>query len=226
MLVKKKIQEQTKSAQVLYSRREEWLNTLTHFVGAMFSIAALIMLIMKAVGTGLVTNVVAVTVFGVTLISMYGASSLYHGVSNLKAKKILRKIDHLNIYFLIAGTYTPIALIALSGVYGWIIFTLLWSAALAGLVYKILFFGDGWLSTTLYVIMGWVAIGFIVQIINALPGACLMWIVLGGVLYTSGVIFYMLDEKIEFCHFLWHLFVLAGSMAHFFAIYIYIAAMR
>ncbi|WP_395947191.1 hemolysin III family protein [Caedibacter taeniospiralis] len=212
-------------AKGLYSQREELLNTLTHFVGAMFSIAALIMLIMKALGTGLVTNVVAVTVFGVTLISMYGASSLYHGVSNLKAKKILRKIDHLNIYFLIAGTYTPIALIALSGVYGWIIFTLLWSAALTGLVYKILFFGDGWLSTTLYVIMGWVAIGFIVQIINALPGACLMWIVLGGVLYTSGVIFYMLDEKIEFCHFLWHLFVLAGSMAHFFAIYIYIAAM-
>ncbi|MDA0910361.1 MAG: hemolysin III family protein [Proteobacteria bacterium] len=211
---------------VLYSKREEFLNTLTHFIGALFSIVVLIVMIVKAVITGHTINVVAVTIFGVSLISMYGASSIYHGVSKPKLKKILRKVDHLNIYFLIAGTYTPIALIALSGVYGWIIFALLWGAAIAGFVYKVLFFGDGWLSTALYVIMGWTAIGFIVQIVEALPGGCLMWIILGGVLYTSGVVFYMLDEKIEFCHFLWHLFVLAGSIAHFFAIYLYIAGMN
>ncbi|WP_440616571.1 PAQR family membrane homeostasis protein TrhA [Cysteiniphilum sp. 6C5] len=209
----------------LYSRREEFLNTLTHFIGALFSIVALIVMLVKAASTGYTINVVAVMIYGVSLISMYGASSIYHGVSKPKLKRILRKVDHLNIYFLIAGTYTPIALIALSGVYGWIIFALLWGAAIAGFVYKVLFFGDGWLSTALYVIMGWTAIGFIVQIVEALPGACLMWIILGGVLYTSGVVFYMLDEKIEFCHFLWHLFVLAASIAHFFAIYLYIAGM-
>ena len=92
--------------------------------------------------------------------------------------------------------------------------------------YKIFFFGDGWLSTALYIIMGWVALGFIVQIISALPTACLLWIVVGGILYTSGVVFYMLDEKIEYCHFIWHLFVLAGSISHFFAIYLYIAPMH
>ena len=209
-----------------YSRREEILNSLTHLVGALFSVVALILMTFKAADTGLTTNIIAVVVFGITLISLYGASSLYHGVSNPRWKKVLRKVDHLNIYFLIAGTYTPIALIALSGVYGWIIFAILWGAALSGLIYKTLFFGDGWISTVLYVVMGWVALGFIVQIVEALPGACIMWIVLGGVLYTSGVIFYMLDEKIEFCHFLWHIFVLAGSMAHFFAIYIYIAGMQ
>ena len=122
-----------------YSKWEEFLNTLTHFIGALFSVVALIMLIVKAASTGHATNVVAVTIFGVTLISMYVASSIYHGISNPKLKKIFRTIDHVNIYFLIAGTYTPIALIALSGVYGWIIFSLLWAAALAGFVYSNLF---------------------------------------------------------------------------------------
>ena len=210
----------------MYSRREEMLNTLTHFVGAILSVVALVLLMSKAMRYGTATNVVGVGVFGCALISMYGASSLYHGVKKPKLKRFLRKIDHLNIYFLIAGTYTPIALIALNGVYGWIIFSILWGAALLGLVYKLVFFGDGWLSTALYVLMGWTALGFIVQIIQALPVGCIMWIVLGGLMYTSGVIFYMLDEKIEFCHFLWHLFVLAGSAMHFFAIYLYIAAMK
>ena len=210
----------------MYSRREEMLNTLTHFVGAILSVVALVLLMSKAMRYGTATNVVGVGVFGCALISMYGASSLYHGVKKPKLKRFLRKIDHLNIYFLIAGTYTPIALIALNGVYGWIIFSILWGAALLGLVYKLVFFGDGWLSTALYVLMGWTALGFIVQIIQALPVGCIMWIVLGGLMYTSGVIFYMLDEKIEFCHFLWHLFVLAGSVMHFFAIYLYIAAMK
>lgn len=212
-----------KPSKALYSKREEFLNTLTHFIGALFSIVALIIMVVKAIDTRHAINVVAVTIFGVSLISMYATSSIYHGVSNRQLKQMLRKVDHLNIYFLIAGTYTPIALIALSGVYGWIMFALLWSAAILGFIYKVLFFGDGWLSTALYVIMGWTAIGFIVQIVEALAVGCLMWIVLGGVLYSSGIVFYMLDEKIEFCHFLWHLFVLAGSLAHFFAIYFYIA---
>ncbi|WP_116963565.1 PAQR family membrane homeostasis protein TrhA [Fastidiosibacter lacustris] len=209
----------------LYSRREELLNTLTHAIGAGFSIIALILMILRAADTGYMVNVIAVTIFGLTLISMYAASSLYHGITHPKWKKVLRKVDHLNIYLLIAGTYTPIALIALSGVNSWLILAILWGSVIAGFIYKILFFGDGWLSTALYVIMGWTALGFIVQIVEALPGGCLMWIVLGGALYTSGVVFYMLDEKIEFCHFLWHLFVFAGSLAHFFAIYLYVARM-
>ncbi|MBK2125090.1 hemolysin III family protein [Fangia hongkongensis] len=207
----------------MYSQNEERFNALTHFVGAILSVVALILLIVKAATFGSVINVVGVSIFGASLVSMYGASSCYHAAKTSKWKRRLRQADHLNIFFLIAGTYTPIALISLYGPYGWIIFSILWGVALVGLIYKLFYFGDGWLSTALYVIMGWVALGFIVQIVSALPAACLMWIVLGGILYTSGVVFYMLDESIQYCHVIWHLFVLAGSIAHFFAIYLYIA---
>lgn len=212
--------------QDMYSLSEERFNALTHALGALLSITALIVLIVKAVDYGSAINVVGVTIFGISLVLMYTASSFYHGVKSPKWKRRLRQIDHLNIFILIAGTYTPIALISLNGPYGWVIFSILWGVALVGLFYKLFFFGDGWLSSALYVIMGWVALGFVVQIVSALPSACLMWIVLGGILYTSGVIFYMVDEKIEYCHLIWHLFVLAGSIAHFFAIYLYIAPMK
>lgn len=207
------------------TKREELLNTITHLIGLLFSIIALILMVVKALEVGHTVNIIAVSVFGASLISMYVSSSLYHGVSNLNLKKFLRKVDHVNIYVLIAGTYTPITLIALSGVYGWLVCALLWGAVIAGFIYKVFFFGDGWLSIALYITMGWIAVGFIVQIFEALPVPCLMWIILGGSLYTCGVFFYMLDKDIEFCHFFWHLFVLGGSSTHFFAIYLYIAGM-
>ncbi|MFZ9034565.1 MAG: PAQR family membrane homeostasis protein TrhA [Francisellaceae bacterium] len=210
----------------MYSKHEELYNSLTHLLGLLLSIVALILLIVKAATYGSGITVLAVTIYGVTLCMMYGGSALYHGVSHMRIKRHLRTFDHLNIYFLIAGTYTPVALIGLNNAIGWIIFGLLWGVTIIGILYKTLFFGDSWVSTILYVIMGWTALGFIVQIVQALPDVCLLWIILGGIFYTNGVIFYMMDEKVEGCHVTWHLFVLVGSICHFFAIYFYLAALK
>ncbi|WP_119344224.1 PAQR family membrane homeostasis protein TrhA [Facilibium subflavum] len=209
----------------MYSHKEEALNTITHVIGAILSIAGLVLLIIRAMDVSVI-NLIAVSIFGATLVSMYCASSLYHAAKNPVLKRFFRQFDHINIYILIAGTYTPIALVGLQPPFSWIVLTILWSASVLGIFYKLVAFGDNWVSTALYVIMGWVALGFIAQLIQALPTGCLAFIVLGGILYTSGVVFYMLDETIEYCHFIWHLFVLLGSIMHFFAIYFYIAAMQ
>ena len=208
-----------------YTRREDCLNSASHFLGMGLSIIGLIMMVVKASFDGGTTNVVACTIFGVALIMMYTASGFYHGIRTPRIKQILRTVDHLNIYFLIAGTYTPVALIALNNIYGWLIFGIMWGLTLLGFIYKFFAFNASWFSTILYVLMGWTAIIFIEPIIQELPLPCLALIILGGLFYTCGVIFYMMDEVIEFSHFMWHVFVLLGSIAHFVAIYVYLAGM-
>ncbi|MFT6835997.1 MAG: hemolysin III [Francisellaceae bacterium] len=207
----------------MYSRREDILNSTSHFLGMFLSIVGLILMLMESSEYGSATTVVASLIFGVAMISMYGASGFYHGVTNPKIRSKLRTMDHLNIYFLIAGTYTPIALIALNNVYGWLIFGVMWGLAGLGILYKLFAFNASWFSTILYVLMGWMAIAFVVPIIHALPLPCMMLIILGGLFYTTGVIFYMMDEVIEFSHFLWHIFVLLGSFTHFLAIYFFLS---
>ena len=209
---------------MMYSVREERLNALSHFIGLTFSVVAIILMVHKALDYGM-WNVIGVAFFGVSMVMMYGASTFYHAANHPKLKKIFRTFDHMNIYFLIAGTYTPIALIALHGTVGWIIFSVLWGVTIFGLIYKLFFFGDSWVSSALYLAMGWVALFFINVIVVVLPSACLMWIVLGGIFYTSGVVFYMMDESIEYCHFVWHLFVLMGTFCHFMGVYFYITQM-
>ena len=189
----------------------------------LLSIAGLVLMVVKASTEASTINVVAVSIFGVALVLMYASSGFYHGVKSEKLKTRLQVMDHMNIYFLIAGTYTPIALIALNGALGWTIFGIMWGLTLLGLIYKFCFFGASWVSSLLYILMGWVAVLFMGQIIAALPSTCLMLIFLGGLFYTSGVVFYMLDEVIEYSHFIWHLFVLLGSACQFFAIYLYLA---
>lgn len=208
----------------MYSRREDVLNSALHFLGMILSIIGLILMLVRATTEGSATTVVACTIFGCSLITMYTASGFYHGVTNQKIRQKLRTVDHLNIYFLIAGTYTPIALIALNNVYGWVIFGIMWGLTAIGIVYKLTAFNASWLSTILYVMMGWTALAFIVPIIDALPLACMMLVILGGIFYTTGVIFYMMDEIMEFAHAFWHLFVLFGSISHFVAIYVYLSA--
>ena len=181
---------------------------------------------MKSATTGDETNIIACSIYGASLVLMYGASSFYHGCNSTSLKAKLRVVDHLNIYFLIAGTYTPISLIALHGKIGWIIFGIMWGLTVLGILYKVFFFASSWVSSFLYILMGWVAIIFIVQIIHAIPTTCFMFILLGGLFYTSGVVFYMLDEVQEFMHVIWHIFVLLGSLFHFLAIYFYIATMN
>ena len=203
-------------------RQEENLNALSHLCGAILSVFALVLMITKAMTYGFY-NVVGVAIFGGALVSMYFTSTIYHYLSNPKIKRIFQTIDHLNIFILIAGTYTPIALIALNGLTGWVLFSTLWMIAVIGFIYKICFFGSGWFSSMLYIFMGWIALFFIYDIVASLSLETLMWIVLGGVFYTSGVVFYTLDTTIKFAHTVWHMFVILGSICHFIAIYFYIS---
>jgi hemolysin III len=207
----------------MYTRREDILSSIAHLIGFALSLTGLILMTVKASFYGTTINIIGSVIFGICLCLMYLASGFYHWARDPAIKAKLRMIDHMNIYFLIAGTYTPVALISLPSALGWFILGLLWGIALFGLAYKILSFQSSWLSTFLYVLMGWVAIFFLPPIIEALPLGCLMWIVLGGMFYTSGVIFYMMDEVLEWCHFLWHLFVMAGSASHFIAVYFYLS---
>ncbi len=209
----------------MYTAREDRLNSWSHFFGLGLSIIGLILMVAKASTYGSTMNVVACSIFGVALILMYGSSGFYHGTTSKTLKAKLRVMDHMNIYFLIAGTYTPIVLIGLNGPLGWTIFGMMWGLTAFGLLYKLLFFGASWVSSLLYILMGWIAMIFIGQIIAAIPSACFMLIALGGLFYTSGVVFYMLDEVKEYTHFIWHIFVMLGSICQFFAIYFYLADM-
>lgn len=215
-----------KNYKTIYSNREEIYNSFSHVLGIIFSVIAIFLLIFQSLKGDSLVNLISCVIYGFALIMMYSASSMYHycKVGTLKAK--LRIIDHLNIYILIAGTYTPIALIALNGAVGWVIFSLMWTLAILGIIYKLTAFGSSWVSSLLYILMGWVAIFFIVQIIDAIPTISFMLLLLGGMFYTCGVVFYMLDEIYEFMHFIWHIFVLLGSVFHFFAIFLYIAPMN
>ncbi|MCF6767023.1 hemolysin III family protein [Thiotrichales bacterium 19S11-10] len=214
------------SHNLIFSRSEEWLNAVSHFLGIILGIVALVLLTIKSVNSGFVINVISCAIFSVSIIILYSSSTLYHVLKEGKIKQIFRTLDHLSIYLLIAGTYTPVALIMIKNPYGWIIFTVLWSLVGLGVLYKLFFFHAGWLSTFIYILMGWTALGFIVQVVEALPLGALMLILLGGVIYTSGTIFYMLDDQIKYCHALWHLFVLLGTFCHFLAIYFYMAGMH
>ena len=205
-----------------YSLAEEILNASTHGLGILLSIVGITVLVAFASLNGSPILIVSCAIFGGTLIFAYASSTLYHAVTSEKAKQIFRQFDHSSIYLLIAGTYTPIALISVNGTLGWMIFSIIWITALAGVTVKFIYPGRfKKLSVVLYLIMGW----FIVIAINKLfenmaPGG--LWLMLiGGVFYSSGVIFYAW-KKIPFNHALWHLFVLAGSISHYFMVLFYI----
>jgi hemolysin III len=201
---------------------EEIANGISHGIGLLLAIAALPILIVNAVHTGTAADVVGVSIFGSTLVLLYLTSTIYHAVTEPHAKRVLRLIDHSAIYLLIAGTYTPFTLGVLSGPWGWTLFGLVWGFALAGLCLKA-FAGTKFpvLSTWLYVAMGWLVLIAIKPLWEALPAWGLFWLVAGGLFYTFGVAFYFLDERFRYTHFVWHLFVLAGSVSHFFAVLYY-----
>jgi hemolysin III len=203
---------------------EEIANAVTHGAGLALSIAGLVLMVWKAASAGDAWHIVSASVFGATLIIMYLASTLYHGVQHEKAKRALRLFDHSAIFLLIAGTYTPFTLVTLRGGVGWTLFGVVWGLGLAGIIYKLVARGDykrQWISVSLYVGMGWAAIFAIKPLFDALPAAGLAWMIGGGVAYTGGVLFYALDHKRWF-HPVWHLFVLAGSICHFFAVFGYV----
>jgi len=205
-----------------YSTGEEIANGVTHGIGVMLSIAALVILVSLSAINGDVWRVVSFSVYGTTLILLYLASTLYHAFQKPNLKRVFRLLDHSAIFLLIAGTYTPLTLITLRGPWGWTLFGLTWTIAVFGIIWTV-FFIDKFkaLSSILYVAMGWLIIIAIKPLIEAMPDGGMFWVGSGGVVYTIGVIFYIW-KKLPYNHAIWHLFVLGGSVLHFFAMLFYI----
>lgn len=200
----------------------ERFNAISHLVGAVFAVCGTVLLITFASLEGTVRQIVAASVYGSTLITLYVISTLYHSFRG-RLKSIFQRFDHCAIYFLIAGSYTPFTLVTLHGAWGWTIFGINWGLAVLGIAQEwLLGKKTRVLSLPIYVIMGWLIVIAMKPLIGALPLFGLVWLVLGGFFYTSGIIFYIFDEKIRHGHGIWHLFVLAGSVAHFICILFYV----
>jgi hemolysin III len=205
---------------------EEIANSITHGIGAGLSAVGLIVLVVLATSYGDVWRIVSFSIYGATLIILYLASTLYHSFRNKRVKKIFKILDHSTIFLLIAGTYTPFLLISLRGVWGWILFGVIWGLAVSGIVFKALFINRfRKLSVLIYILMGWLCVVAIKQMVVRIPLGGLIGLTAGGVLYTTGVIFYAW-RKLKFSHAIWHLFVLSGSICHYFSIFFYLLPKR
>lgn len=201
----------------------ERLNSVTHLLGAVAAAAGLAVLVALAAQQGDAWKVVSFSIYGATLFLLYLFSTLYHSAHG-RAKIILQKYDHLAIYLLIAGSYTPFTLVTLRGAWGWTLFGLIWGLAVFGIVVDSLHNKNARriLPMAIYIVMGWLVMIAVVPLIDALPRAGLAWLVVGGLFYTIGILFYALDGKLRHAHGIWHLFVLAGSTSHYLAILFYV----
>ena len=201
-----------------YSFGEEVANSVTHGVGWLLSVGGLAVLVTFAAVTGGALRVVSCAVFGATLVLLYTASTLYHALTRHGAKRVFRVLDHSAIFLLIAGTYTPLALVAVGGLWGWSLFTTIWLLAAVGVLLNTIAHGRWrWLSITLYVTMGWLVVIAIRPLVAAVTTGVLWLIVAGGLAYTAGLAFYGW-RRLPYGHAVWHLFVLAGSVLHYLAV--------
>jgi len=204
-----------------YTLGEEISHSITHGIGAALSIAGLVISVVMAARTGETIKVVSFAIFGTSMTILYTASTLYHAFTHEKVKNLFRYLDHTSIFLLIAGTYTPIALILLKGAWGWTLFGLAWGLAILGILYQMLFLNKyKWISISIYLGMGWIAIFAIKPLIELMPFGLFAWILGGGLFYTLGTIFYL--KEIKYFHFIWHLFVIAGTVCHFFGLIFYL----
>jgi len=207
----------------IYSPAEDAINVASHGLGFVTSVVAFAALVERALSIGSALHLVSFVIFGLSLMFLYGSSTIYHSAKDLQRRSKLRILDHASIYVLIAGTYTPFTLITLEGMAGWIIFGISWTMALTGVALKLFFTGKfRLLSTLMYVFMGWLILFAIGPLIDKLPSAGLTWLVAGGLGYTLGAIIYSV-KKIPFNHAIFHLFCLLGSSCHFAAVYFYVA---
>ncbi len=205
-----------------YTKKEEVLNVVTHAFGIALSLVGLILLIKKSITLTNPLYFASALVFGISLVLLYTASTVYHSASKKRWRYKLNIVDHSAIYVLIAGTYTPFSLITLSGTTGWIIFGVVWGIALVGVSLKLFFTGKFKLvSTIIYVLMGWIIIFAIKPLIENLSSEGLFWLFAGGAFYTLGAVLFLI-EKLKFNHAIFHIFVLAGSFSHFIAVYNYV----
>ena len=201
-----------------YTFREELANSVTHGIGAALAFVGLAVLLILAAFYGNTWHVASFSIYGASLIILYSASTLYHSVQHPRAKRLFRTLDHASIYLLIAGTYTPFLLIGVRGTLGWSLLAIIWLMALAGIIWKIFFLGRfEVMATIMYIFMGWMGVLAFRQMLVNIPPLGVKMLFAGGLIYTFGVIFYAW-EKLPYNHAIWHLFVLGGSICHFFAV--------
>ncbi len=203
---------------------EEIANSVSHGVALLSAVVSLPFLILASARHGTAVNIVGASVFAVTMVLLYIASTLYHAVPHPRAKRLLKKLDHGAIYLLIAGTYTPFTLGVLGGAWGWTLFGLVWALAVIGVTLKAFdrISHPLW-STSLYIVMGWLVVIAVKPLLANIPTPGLILLVAGGLAYTLGVAFFTLDSRVRYGHFVWHLFVIAGTTCHFFAVLGYAA---
>ena len=216
MIVALPLLEQTQSL------GEEIANSISHGIALLAAVFATPFLIIAAVDRGDIADIVGTSVFAATMLLLYLTSTLYHALPRNKAKQIFQILDHGAIYLLIAGTYTPFTLGVLRGTWGWTLFGLIWGLALAGVLLKAIG-GVRYptLSTCLYLAMGWLVLIAVKPLWLLVPAWGLFWLLAGGIAYTVGVAFFVIDERVRYSHFIWHLFVIAGTACHFVAVFRY-----
>jgi len=200
----------------------ERFNAWTHLVGALLALAGAIRLLVLAIASGDGWKIFGIAVYGVTLVLLYSISTIYHSVRG-RAKGVLRKLDHLSIYLLIAGTYTPFCLVTLRGPWGWSLFIVVWVLALVGMLQEIRPRSEARVtSLVIYAVMGWVIIVAIKPLLDNFETAGFLWLAAGGLLYTIGIVFYAYDSRFRHWHGIWHLFVIGGSLTQYIAIAFYV----
>jgi hemolysin III len=209
---------------------EEIANSITHGIGAGMAIAALVLLIVFSALKGSAWHVVSFSIYGASLVLLYISSTLMHAIQHTKVKNLFQIFDHCTIYLLIAGTYTPFTLVALHGAFGWTLFGIVWGLAILGIVFKSVFSkkfvkGGIIISTVFYIIMGWIVVIGMDKVIANIEPAGVWWLIAGGLSYTFGVIFF-LWRKMPFSHAIWHLFVIGGSVCHFFSVILYVLPIK
>jgi len=208
---------------VFYTAGEELANSITHGIGALLSVIGLVLLVTLAAIYGDAWRVVSFTIYGLSLFILYMASTLYHSVRRPRLKRLLRVMDHVSIYLLIAGTYTPFLLVYMRDTaVGWTLLAIVWSMALLGIGFKTVFTGRFEVVATLaYVLMGWLAVFAYREMVNSVPPQAVTLIFAGGIVYTAGVLFYAW-QKLPYNHAIWHLFVMGGSICHFLAVLLHV----
>jgi hemolysin III len=201
---------------------EELANSITHGIGLALSVVGLAVLVVLSILRGNAWHIAGCTTFGVTLVLLYAASTMYHTFHTPRWKRVLKVLDHAAIYLLIAGTYTPFTLVNLRGFWGWTLFTLVWSLCVFGILWK-LFHVERYqiVSTLLYIAMGWIVLIAIKPLLAAVPLWGIVWLLSGGLFYTVGVLFFAL-KRVPYNHAIWHVFVMAGSICHYLAVVFYV----
>jgi len=201
---------------------EEVANSVTHGIGVVLGVAALVVLVVRSSLYGDAWRVVSLSIFGTSLVVLYSSSTLYHAFRSTRFKRVFWILDHISIFLLIAGTYTPVTLVPMRGPWGWTLFGSIWALAIGGIVSKIFFIGRvTQVYVAMYAAMGWLIVLAVKPMLETVPGGLIWWLALGGLAYTLGIVFFAF-KRMPFNHAVWHLFVLGGSACHFFGMLLYL----